>query len=53
MKENRRMSTYNQLKLQTLGCQPVMPKNLPNHCTLEEIVSKSTLLFGDRTQENA
>ena len=31
MKENRRMSTCNRLDLQTLGPQPVMPKNLPNH----------------------
>ena len=26
------MSTYNRLDLQTLGSQPVMPKNLPDHC---------------------
>ena len=26
------MSTCNQLDLQTLGSQPIMPKNLPNHC---------------------
>ena len=32
MKENRRMSTCNPLDLQKLGSQPVMPKNLPNHC---------------------
>jgi hypothetical protein len=25
------MSTCNRLDLQTLGSQPVMPKNLPNH----------------------
>jgi hypothetical protein len=25
------MSTYNQLDLQTLGSQPIMPKNLPDH----------------------
>ena len=31
IKENRRMSTCNQLDLQTLGSQPIMPKNLPNH----------------------
>ena len=32
IKENRRrMSTCNRLDLQTLGSQPVMPKNLPNH----------------------
>ena len=29
MKENRRMWTCNRLDLQILGCQPVMPKNLP------------------------
>ena len=29
VKENRRMSTCNQLDSQTLGSQPVMPKNLP------------------------
>jgi hypothetical protein len=31
MKENQRMSTCNRLDLQTLGSQPVMPKNLPDH----------------------
>ena len=31
IKENQRMSTCNQLDLQTLGSQPVMPKNLPDH----------------------
>ena len=30
IKENRRMSTCNRLDLQTLGSQPVMPKNLPD-----------------------
>ena len=29
IKENRRMSTCNRLGLQTLGSQPIMPKNLP------------------------
>jgi hypothetical protein len=29
IKENWRMSICNRLHLQTLGCQPVMPKNLP------------------------
>ena len=29
LKENRRMSTCNRLDLQTLGAQPIMPKNLP------------------------
>jgi hypothetical protein len=32
IKENRRMSTCNRLDLQTLGSQPMMPKNLPDHC---------------------
>ena len=27
------MSTCNRLDLQTLGSQPVMPKNLPDHCS--------------------
>ena len=31
IKENRRMWTCNWLDLQTLGYQPVMPKNLPDH----------------------
>ena len=26
------MSTCNRLDLQTLGSQPTMPKNLPDHC---------------------
>ena len=33
IKENRRMSAYNELDLQILGSQPVMPKNLPDHCS--------------------
>ena len=32
IKENRRMSTCYRLDLQTLGSQPVMPNNLPDHC---------------------
>ena len=31
VKENRRMWICNQLDLQTLGSQPVIPKNLPAH----------------------
>ena len=31
IKENRRMSTCNRLDLQTLGFQPIMSKNLPDH----------------------
>jgi len=27
------MSTCNLLDLQTLGSQPIMPKNLPDHCS--------------------
>ena len=36
MKENRWMSTWNRLDLQTLGSQPVMPKNLPDHWRCDE-----------------
>ena len=32
IKKNQRRSTCNWLDLQALGSQPVMPKNLPNHC---------------------
>ena len=31
IKEIRRMSTCNQLDLQTPGSQPIVPKNLPHH----------------------
>ena len=31
IKENRRMSTCNRLDLQTLGSQPLVSKNLPDH----------------------
>ena len=34
IKENRRMSSCNRLDLQTLGSQPIMPKNLPDHWSL-------------------
>jgi hypothetical protein len=37
MKETRRMSTCSQLDLQTLGSQPIMPKNLPDHYTKYDI----------------
>ena len=30
MKENRRMSTCNRLDLESVGSQPIMPKNLPD-----------------------
>ena len=31
------MSTCNRLDLQTVGSQPVMPKNLPDHCVYDDI----------------
>jgi hypothetical protein len=31
IKKNRRMSTCNQMDLQTLGSQPIMPKIFPDH----------------------
>ena len=31
IKENQKLSTCNWLDLQTLGFQPLMPKNLPDH----------------------
>ena len=34
IKQNRRMSTCNRLDLQTLGSRPVVPKTLPNQCTI-------------------
>ena len=33
IKRNRKMSTCNELDLETLGSQPVLPKNLTKHCT--------------------
>ena len=36
------MSTCNWLDLQTLGSQPIMPKNLPGHCLL--LIHLSTLV---------
>ena len=33
IKKNQRMSTCNRLDLQTLGSQPFMPKNVPDHCS--------------------
>ena len=32
IKEDWRMSTCNRLDLQTLGSQPIMPKNILGHC---------------------
>ena len=37
IKENRRMSTRNRLDLQTLGSQPIMPENLPDHWCISEL----------------
>ena len=56
MKENRRMSTCNRLDLHTLGSQPVMPKNVPDHCvdpqaTLHESAwGTKTLVTSSRTK---
>ena len=45
IKENRRMWTCNQLEMQTIGSQPVMLKNLPNHCFTHETKSPWPLHF--------
>ena len=37
LKVNRRMSTCKWMDLQTLGSQPIMPKNLPNHCSIIDL----------------
>jgi hypothetical protein len=47
------MSTCNKLDLQTLGSQPIMPQNLPEHCfkikveaqTLYEVKVKILVVF--------
>ena len=39
------MSTYNRLDLRTLGSQPIMPKNLPDHWATPIAASTSTFLF--------
>jgi hypothetical protein len=44
-KENRRMSTCNWLDLQTLGSQPIIPKNLPDHCPTPTPLSTSAYVF--------
>ena len=47
------MPTCNWLGLETLGSQPIMPKNLPIHCTNEDIrffdphPPTSSVMFGD------
>ena len=43
--ENRRMSKYNRLDLQTLGSQRVMPTKIPDHwCTLNPMMDVSQLV---------
>ena len=38
MKENLRMSTCSQSDLQTLGSQPVIPKNIPEQCSKDTVM---------------
>jgi hypothetical protein len=38
------MSTCNGLDLQTLGSHPIMPKNLPDHCTGYGVIYTTDLL---------
>ena len=46
IEENRRMSiTCNRLDLQTLESQPIMPKNLPDHCSSCKNKDSSKLTF--------
>ena len=40
MKENRTMSTCNRLDLQILGCQLVMPKNLPDYWFIHKLLQE-------------
>ena len=51
IEEKRRMSTCNRLDLQTLGSQPVMPKNLPDHCPnrIESAVNTKLPTIGPTT----
>ena len=42
------MSTCNRLDLQKLGSQPVMPKNIPDHCST--LVTCHFILFGHFTK---
>jgi hypothetical protein len=43
IKENRRMSTCNQLDLQTLESRLIMPENLRNHCSRAGVPLSSTI----------
>jgi hypothetical protein len=38
MKKNQKMPMWNQVDLETLGYQPVMPKNLPGHWSGRDII---------------
>ena len=38
IKKNRKMSTCDQLDMETLGSRSVMPKNLPRHCIWYQII---------------
>ena len=44
------MSTCNQLDFQTLGSQPFMPKNLPDHCK-EPMIKENWQLVTDEPVE--
>ena len=44
------MSTCNRLDLQTLGCQLIMPKNLPNHWFTRTPSLKSRVARGQSIQ---
>ena len=44
IKEIRKMWTCNRLDLQALGSQPIMPKNLPDHCSFP-LESRAQLLI--------
>ena len=39
------MTTCNRLDLQTLGSQPIMPKNLPDHCSYLRIDMNEELML--------
>jgi hypothetical protein len=51
IKANRRMSTCNRLDLQTLGSQPIKPKNLPDHWSPHfhlKATNEQTRSFGEK-----
>jgi hypothetical protein len=45
------MSTCNWLDLQTLGSQPIMPKNLPEHCHTHPLVFPAKLQIHKHNHE--